>query len=134
VATAKLFCVSEDHPATEDVKFIGKTKFPAKFLLQLAVSEYGVIASRSFLTIFKCLSVLHMFIQNHHKMEKIVFLPDLASAHYAKDAWAWKGLTWKGLQQELSSKRCKVLDGKDQKRVETSGIRKAMKKVPVICV
>jgi hypothetical protein len=36
-----------------------------------------------------------------------------------------------GLQQQLSSKRCKVLDGKDQKRAETSiettGIRKAMK-------
>jgi hypothetical protein len=33
---------SEDKPsATEDVKFIRKTKFPAKALLSLAVSEYG---------------------------------------------------------------------------------------------
>jgi hypothetical protein len=30
---------SEDHPVVEDVKFIRKTKFPAKFLLCLAVSK-----------------------------------------------------------------------------------------------
>jgi hypothetical protein len=30
------------HPATEDVKFIRKTKFPAKVLLGLAVSESGM--------------------------------------------------------------------------------------------
>jgi hypothetical protein len=29
--------------------------------------------------------VLHKFIQKHHKNEKIVFWPDSASAHYAKD-------------------------------------------------
>jgi hypothetical protein len=29
----------EDHPSTEDVKFIRKTKLPAKVLLWLAVSE-----------------------------------------------------------------------------------------------
>jgi hypothetical protein len=28
---------SEDHPATEDVKFIRKTKFPAKVLLWLSL-------------------------------------------------------------------------------------------------
>jgi hypothetical protein len=33
--------------------------------------------------IFKCLPVLHTFIQKHHKNEKIVFWLDLASAHYA---------------------------------------------------
>jgi hypothetical protein len=32
---------SEDHPATEDVKFIRKTKFPAKVLLLLVASESG---------------------------------------------------------------------------------------------
>jgi hypothetical protein len=34
--------------------------------------------------ISKCLAVLHKFIQQHHKNEKIVFSPDLAS-DYAKD-------------------------------------------------
>jgi hypothetical protein len=55
----KSYYESEDHSAIEDVKFIRKTKFPAKVLLWLAVSE-----------------------------------------------------------SDLSSKRCKVLDGKDQKRAE----------------
>jgi hypothetical protein len=39
---------SEDHPATEDAKFIRKTKFPEKVLLLMAVSESGsVFQSRS---------------------------------------------------------------------------------------
>jgi hypothetical protein len=33
---------SEDHPATEYVKFIHMTKFPTKDLLWLAVSESGI--------------------------------------------------------------------------------------------
>jgi hypothetical protein len=33
---------SEDHPATEEVKFVRKTKFPAKVLLWLAISESGI--------------------------------------------------------------------------------------------
>jgi hypothetical protein len=76
--------------------------------------------------------------KNTTKTNKILILPDLASAHYAKDNnWIrpqgrkftkrptdsadWKclgELEKKGLQQQLSSKRCKVLDGKDQKRAE----------------
>jgi hypothetical protein len=32
----------EDHPATEDVKFIRTTKFQAEVLLGLAVSESGI--------------------------------------------------------------------------------------------
>jgi hypothetical protein len=35
--------------------------------------------------ISKCLPVLHKFIEKHHKNEKIVFWPNLPSAHYAKD-------------------------------------------------
>jgi hypothetical protein len=38
----KSYYESEDHPATEDVKFIRKTKYPAKVLLWLAVSESGI--------------------------------------------------------------------------------------------
>jgi hypothetical protein len=73
---------SEDHPTTEDVKFICKTKFPAKVLLWLAVSESGIseqvffkagLAVNKEVYISKCIP------------EKIVFWPDLASAHYAKD-------------------------------------------------
>jgi hypothetical protein len=35
--------------------------------------------------ISKCRPVLHKCIQKHHSNEKIVFWPDMASAHYAKD-------------------------------------------------
>jgi hypothetical protein len=38
---------SEDHPAIVDVKFIRKTKFPAKVLLWLAVSESGMPPRRA---------------------------------------------------------------------------------------
>jgi hypothetical protein len=71
---------SEDHPATEDVKFIRKTKFPAKVLLWLAVSESGInelvffkagLASNKEVYISKCLPLLHKFIQKHHKKEKL---------------------------------------------------------------
>jgi hypothetical protein len=85
---------SEDHPATENVKFVRKSKLSAKGLLWLAVSERGIsgpvffkagIAVNFKMSISKCLPILHKFIQKHHKNKKIVFWPDLASAHYAKD-------------------------------------------------
>jgi hypothetical protein len=67
---------SEDHPTTKDVKFIRKTKFPAKVLLWLAVSVSGIsepvffkagLAINKKVCIPKCLPVLHKFIQKHHK-------------------------------------------------------------------
>jgi hypothetical protein len=64
---------SEDHPAIEDVKFIRKSKFPAKVLLWLAVSESGIsepVLFKSGLAevyISKCLPILRKFIQKHHK-------------------------------------------------------------------
>jgi hypothetical protein len=85
----------EDYPATEDVKFIRKTKFPAKVLLWLAVSESGIskpvvfksgLAVNREVYITKCLPVIHKFIKKHYKQkQKFMFLLDLASAHYAKD-------------------------------------------------
>jgi hypothetical protein len=76
---------SEEHPSIEDVKFIRK--------LWLAVSQSGIsepvffvgLAVNKEVHISQCLPVLHKFIQKHHKKEKIVFWPDSASAHYAKD-------------------------------------------------
>jgi hypothetical protein len=61
---------------------------------KLSVCESGIsepvflkagLAVNKELYISKCLPVLHRFIQKHYKNEKIVFWPDLASAHYAKD-------------------------------------------------
>jgi hypothetical protein len=75
--------------------------------------------------VYKCLPVLHIF-------KKIEFWPDLASAHYANDTLFrlkelkidtaeqifFGDLEKEGLQQQLWSKICKMLDGKDQKRAE----------------
>jgi hypothetical protein len=59
---------SEEHPVTEDVKFIRKTKFSAKVLLWLAVNESGISEPMFFkagltVNISKCQPVLHKFIQ-----------------------------------------------------------------------
>jgi hypothetical protein len=62
--------------------------------LWLAVSETGIsdpvffkvgLAVKKEVYISKCLPVLQKSIQKYHKNEKIVFWPDLASAHYVKD-------------------------------------------------
>jgi hypothetical protein len=75
---------SEGHPAIEDDKFIRKTKFPAKVLLRLAVSESGIskpvffkadLAVNKEVYLSKCQPVLHKSIQKHHKN---VVWPDLA--------------------------------------------------------
>jgi hypothetical protein len=67
---------SGDQPLTEGVKFIRKTKFPAKVLLWLAVNDSGIskavffkasLAVNKEVYISKCLPVLHKFIQKHHK-------------------------------------------------------------------
>jgi hypothetical protein len=97
---------SEDHPATEDVKFIRKTKFPAKVLLWLAGITKRI----------------------RPKGKKPTKCPtDTADRKFFNE------LEKEGLQHQLSSKRCKVLDGKDHKKLKfigTTGIRKAMKEVP----
>jgi hypothetical protein len=92
----------------------------------------------------KCLPILHKLIQKHHKKEKTVFWPDLASAcsglvRRAKNWIRHKGRKsskrttptadqkWLGsleresLRQQLPSKRCKVLDVKDQKSAKVHG-------------
>jgi hypothetical protein len=71
---------SEDHPATEDVKFIRiKTKFPVKVLLCLAVSESSIsepvffktgVAFNKQVNSSKCLPVLHKFIQKTPRKRK----------------------------------------------------------------
>lgn len=90
----KYYFESEDQPAPEKFKLIKKCKFPAKVLLWVAISENGIsepvffkggLAVNKDVYIGKCLPVLQKFIEKFHKKEKIVFWPDLASAHYAKD-------------------------------------------------
>jgi hypothetical protein len=73
---SKVFRKSVDHPASEDAKFIHKTKFPSKVLLWLAISDYSLsepvlfksgLAVNEELYISKCLPVLLKFIPKHKK-------------------------------------------------------------------
>jgi hypothetical protein len=79
------------------VKFLKKTKFPAKVLVWMVISENGVsepvfftkgLAVNKQVYIDRCIPMLEKFIKKHHENEKIVFWPDLASSHYAKDTLA----------------------------------------------
>jgi hypothetical protein len=87
----------------------------------------------------KCLPVLHTFIQKNHKNEnmcsgliwrlhttqrirwseelKIEYDPEEENPPTSHRQFLGE-LEKEGLQQQLSSKSCKVLDGKDQKRAE----------------
>jgi hypothetical protein len=56
--------------ATEDVKLICNTKFPAKVLLWLAVKEYGV--TKPELAVYQCLLILHKFHPKTPQKRKIV--------------------------------------------------------------
>jgi hypothetical protein len=104
--------------------------------------------------ISKCLPVLHNFIQKHHKNEKIVFLPHLASAYYAKDTLVRleelkieyvpkeenppnvpqiRDLEKKDYSNKYRPKDVKCLMAKIRKElkfIETTRIRKAMKEIP----
>jgi hypothetical protein len=55
----------------------GDISEPVFFKADLAVNKEVYIS--------KCQPILHKIIQKHHKNEKIVFWPDLAFSHYAKD-------------------------------------------------
>lgn len=84
----------EGHEIPENVKFKTRSKFPKKVLVWLAISESGVsepvflqsgLAVNKQIYINKCIPKLEKFIKKFHKHEKVVFWPDLASSHYAKD-------------------------------------------------
>jgi hypothetical protein len=82
------FLMSLKSEVTENVKFIRKTVFPAKVLLWLAVSE-SVIGRPVLQSTKKCTYPnVYQYVINLSKSpqkQKIVFWPDLASAHYSKD-------------------------------------------------
>lgn len=93
------FYTSNEKESPENVKFKATLKFPKKILVWLTVSSKGI--SQPFIgkcggpaiskTVYinKCLSKLLPFIEKYHKDDKILFWPDLASSHYAKDTIDW---------------------------------------------
>ena len=92
---------TNNKPACSDeIRFIGKEKFPKKVLVWLAISDRGIskpfiqpsgaVAINSSIYVDKCLNKLLLpFIQEHHADLKYIFWPDLASAHYSIETKTW---------------------------------------------
>ena len=86
-----------DTPA--DIKFMRKTKFEPKILVWAAISEKGVselfietskgFALKKETYIKQCLTRLKKFLQKYHAGDRILFWPDLASCHYARETLDW---------------------------------------------
>lgn len=75
-----------------------KTKFFKKYLVWQAIDQHGNVSKPYISTgtinakvyLEKCLKkYLLPFIAQHHSVEQVLFWPDLASAHYAKDCTDW---------------------------------------------
>ena len=84
----------------DDIRFVGKEKFPKKVLVWIAISEHGISrpvirpskseSIKSNLYINECLQKkLLPFIKKYHSNVNYVFWPDLASSHYSKQTVAW---------------------------------------------
>jgi hypothetical protein len=84
--------------APENVKFSTRKKFPTRLLVWLAISPKGVSAPffleagnavNSDVYCKHCIKErLVPFIQAYHPLDRIIFWPDLASAHYAVETQA----------------------------------------------
>jgi hypothetical protein len=87
----------ENTPDAVKYKAVGK--FETKVLVWCAISEAGVStpfigtvkgqAVDADVYITKCLPKMVKFIQKHHKNDKTIFWPDLASWHHAKKTLEW---------------------------------------------
>ncbi|XP_031621019.1 uncharacterized protein LOC116339337 [Contarinia nasturtii] len=91
---------TDNIEATPDnVKYAGKAKFEPKVLVWVAISSKGISAPiirpqeaeaiNSDIYIDQCLPKLKQFIENHHARDEIMFWPNLASSHYAKETLNW---------------------------------------------
>lgn len=83
----------------DEIKYKTKAKFPEKVLVWCAISEVGVSrpyighvrgeAVNSNVYTQRCLPKLLEFINLHHQNDDIMFWPDLASCHYARETRQW---------------------------------------------
>ena len=85
---------SDDIGGTGDgVRYASADKFTPKVMVWVAFSEHaisqpfflqrGAMDSDTYRT--KCLPKLQKFVQDNYRGQKVIFWPDLASAHYQKD-------------------------------------------------
>lgn len=83
---------------SDQYRFKGKTKFPKRYLVWRAIDEHGNVSDpfisqgsmNGDLYLKECLQKrLSPFIKNHHKLENVLFWPDMATCHYRKDVKEW---------------------------------------------
>lgn len=85
---------TDDYEATtDDDKSASKLEFEPKVLVWIAISSKGCsspyIALNSNEYIDECLPKLKQFIDEKHASDKIIFWPDPARCHYAKEIQEW---------------------------------------------
>lgn len=83
----------------DEVRLKGKVKFAENILVWCAISEAGVSqpyigrargeAINADIYIRQCLTKLQQFITTNHPNDEIIFWPDLASCHYARQTTDW---------------------------------------------
>lgn len=94
------YYTNNKHKCSESVRFAGKTKYPPKILVWLAISERGMSrplfrsqksAAINFdVYINECLCPrLLPFLRQHHADQNYIFWPDLAPAHYHGATVKW---------------------------------------------
>lgn len=94
----KYFNFIDKSSVPDAMRFKTKEKFPKRYLVWQAIDEkgnvsepyvkYGFLKSEEYLV--ECLEKrLLPFIQRYHKIENILFWPDLASIHYEKRVQNW---------------------------------------------
>ena len=94
------YYTDDESKCSDDVRFIGKNKYPQKILMWLAISNREMsmpyfrpsnsVAINTEIYINECLQPrLFPFIHKHHGDFNYLFWPDLARAHYSKESVAW---------------------------------------------
>jgi hypothetical protein len=97
----------------DSVKYKGKSKYPKKILVWIAISERGIskplirsskaVAINQNIYLKECLKKrLLPFINNKHYDGNYIFWPDLASSHYANQCVAWMSENISFVQKEIN--------------------------------
>ena len=104
---------NDKEKCSDDVRFVGKEKYPKKVLVWLAFSSKGISvllfrsstseAIKSNIYINETLvKRLLPFIHKYHNNENYIFWPDLASSHYSNETVSWMNENVKFLPKNIN--------------------------------
>jgi hypothetical protein len=84
---------NDKQKCPDNIRYVGKEKFPKKILVWVAISERGI--SKPLIRPFKYeaiksdISIKECLVHKNHPDFKYVFWPDLASSHYSNQTVTW---------------------------------------------